>query len=791
MMGSSTLKGGGRTRLASGSMILLAGISLPTFASAQVPEVEAKAQSSSTDIVVTARKREESLLDIPIAVSALTAEALVQRSITRLDDVSNATPNVSFTGGSTDKGDSGTGVIFIRGIGQTDYANSIEPGVGLYLDGVYLGRTVGGNLDLPDIAQVEVLRGPQGTLFGKNTMGGAINVTTRRPSFKNGARATLTVGERGRINGEVDLDLRLSDRWAARAAVAYRSRDGFVTQRNGGPALGRRDDFIGRAKLAYRDGALDALLSFDYSRLRGSNAKVFQTFNPAITGDALNNVRNNVPAALIPDVLDNGMIDGSQPPAPGQPFAPLSVAEGGPLGPNSAVNSLLATNEVGPNRNAYTGAGLSLRVEYDFGDITLRSITAARGYDFDSAQQQDGSAARISFSDDRDEQSQFSQEINVLGAGASFDWLAGAYYFREKATTRATTAVAFPIFFISNNYGTRTTSLAAFAEGNWRFAPNFTLTAGVRYTRDKKDFDVAAPCLPGMLAPFCFNGFFLPPTSSGKTWESVDPRISLQYRPNAATMLYATFSTGFKSGGFNARPSNVAQARAPFEPERVRAFELGAKTALFDRRVTLSVAAFHYDYRSIQFTLSGLDARGITQAVNGNLGNARLNGVEIEGQARIGDHVRLDFGFGYTDARYSYLDPAVLALVTSTGSGLVTRNSRLPKTPETTIMVGAQYTLPLGSFGSLTARADYAHVSKQYSEVQNFELTASPAHDNVNARLTLESASTAWQVAIYAKNLTNERYIVNGFWPGGGTSASVLFVPNEPREIGASLTARF
>jgi iron complex outermembrane receptor protein len=361
------------------ALLAAAGVATPLgIAFAQ----EAASSSGLEEVVVTARKRDERLLDVPVAITAISAERIEAQSMTQLDDVANAVPNLSITGGGTDAAGTGFSVVFIRGIGQVDYANSIDPGVGTYVDGVYLGRAVGGNLDLPDIAQVEVLRGPQGTLFGKNTMGGAINVSTKRPSFTNRGSLGLTYGEDNRFDVDAEGDLKFSDALAGRLAVSYRSQDGYVERYYGGDEVGDEDTLVARGKLEFRPSdSLNMLLSVDYTDAGGTSAKTTRLFDPLAVGDTLGFLWNDVPPALLADVFDNGIPDGSSPPIPGLPLVPYSVLAGERIGPEYDFNSLRVNAGAGPQTNDFESWGAALRVEWDLGEATLRSISAYRELD--------------------------------------------------------------------------------------------------------------------------------------------------------------------------------------------------------------------------------------------------------------------------------------------------------------------------------------------------------------------------------------------------------------------------
>lgn len=778
-----------------GTVAMAAHVVLGVSVAMVAPAAHAQANQGTAaieEVVVNARKREERLLDVPVAVTAIDAARIEQQSIARLEDVTYAVPNLSVTGGGTDAGGTGFGVVYVRGIGQIDYANSIDPGVGTYVDGVYLGRSVGGNLDLPDVQGIEVLRGPQGTLFGKNTMGGAINVTTRRPSFSNDGAIALTYGEDNRLDAELEGDVRLGEAAALRVVAAYRSRDGYLERYYGGDAIGEEDTFVGRAKLELRprDG-LQILFSADYTDAGGSSAKTAKLFDPMAVGDFLGVLWNDVPAAFAGDLFDDGAINGSTPPIPGLPMAPYSVIEGERIGPENDFNDLRTNAGIGDASNAFESWGGSMRIEWEFGATTLRSITAYRTLDSLVGGDQDGQRADVSVAYWGDAQDQWSQEFNLFGTAGKLDWLAGLYYFGEDADASQEIRQNQPWFMINMQFGTETDSYAAFAEGTWHFNDRWSAVAGVRYTTEDKSFYVAQLCYPGMLLPCSSEGYFLPPTATQDSWSSTDPRIGLQFRPHDNWLLYAQYSTGFKSGGFNARPGDVAAARQSFDMEQLAAYEVGAKGTVADGKAVLSLAAFAYDYTDLQMVISGLNpTSGTAVAVVGNLGDASINGVEAELTVQPLTRLLLNAAIGYTDASYDRLDPQVLEVITSVGSPAVTLDNKLPRTPKLNWNVGAQYGWPVGERGDLTARMDYARVDDQYNDIQNFAEAKSPSHENLNARITYTHAEH-WEFALYGRNLTDETYVANAFWPQGGQASLIFLTPNKPREVGATFKYRF
>lgn len=734
------------------------------------------------EIVVTARKRRESLLEVPIAITAVTEQTLTAKNIASVADLTNTVPNVSFTQGG---GDSAlfASVIYIRGVGQNDYANSTDPGVGTYVDGVYLGRTIGGAIELPDIAQVEVLRGPQGTLFGKNTIGGAINITSKRPSFTNRGSLQLTYGERDRINFDADGDIRISDTLALHGSVATRRVGGFVERLNGGKPLGRLESYSGRLKAEYRPAEnWTVTLSGDYSDQSGSTPRVTTAIDP---GNSLAALWNNVPAALIGNIVSGGLV----PVDPSLGFETYAQRAGQRIDPAFASPSLRATNAGGDYSYGFKGGGISGRIEGVLSPaLTVRSISAYREFSSISNSDQDGQSVFWGQAAYRDRQVQYSQEINLLGDlwDGRVDYIFGGYYFREVAKAFQTIDIATPIIKFQNDYATRTSSYAGFGEFNVKITDALIATAGVRYTNEPKRFNAQTACRPGTVLPVCNpQGFYLPPTQVSATFDSTDPHFALKYLFARDFVVYASFQRGFKSGGFNARANNQAQV-LPYNPEHVSSWEIGTKGNFGAGLLTYSLAAFYYDYTDLQVTATGTDASGNSIAFVGNV-DAKVRGFEGEFVARPVRNFTIDGSFGYTLSDITDVPQRLTDFFSASGLRPVTTANRIPKTPEFTFNIGAVLKTPIGTASSLDWRIDYARVSSQFSEIQNFVQTQSPAHGNLGFRITYDSPIKGLSLALYGKNMLDESYIENGFYPNGGAGAQIFAVPSRPREIGASL----
>lgn len=756
-------------------------------------------------ITVTARKREESLQTTPVAVTALTGDALEVRAAEGVEAISQFVPNLQFDGSAALSGGAYNATVFIRGIGQNDFAIFSDPGVAMYLDGVYLGRSIGGIMDAVDLARVEVLRGPQGTLFGRNTIGGAINIISAQPEDVLAGEVSATVGRFDRLDARGVLNLPLSDTVLTRWTVARSSRDGYARRLTDGATLGDKDAVIGRVQALWRaSDTLDVSLALDATRVR----------------------QNSAPLTLI-DVTDTGT-----------PFLNLYnslVAPGlGIVAPNgvSTVNASWITGDID---TTYAGAqsvndldtkGAALTLDWRRGDLAIKSVTAYR--DLQALFIRDGDNTPFTYREtvNDDDQDQFSQELQL--SGVSFDgrlsWLLGAYYFDEEAveygkanlaigTFAALEALALPAGTTwcglpgpnprpidacppplrfggagnPNNVGvdvgvdlfTRVAneSLALFGQGTYQLTDKLSATLGLRWTRDRKDLQlihfreasgVYVVGEPGTQDTFSDD------------WSELTPKVGLELQATPDALFYVSYARGFKSGGFNGRPlSGIEEVLTPYDPEIVDSYELGAKTSWFDRRVTANLAVFHNNYQDMQLTINATPQNFVR-----NAGEAEIKGAELEVVALVARGLEFNFAAGYLDSKYTQLDPQLAEL-----NPPLTLDKELVKAPQWTLSSGLQYAFDVGAVGRITLRGDWSYKSKVHHDVFNDPRLVQPAFDIVNAYAAFETADGHWNIAVLGTNLTDERYRVSGNSSLGFGLAESTFAP--PREWGVALKYSF
>lgn len=729
--------------------LLLGGAGVCALTALAAPEtVRAQDRVAGVDVItVTARKREENIQDTPIAITAFSADDLAKRSLYTLDGIGDYTPNLVFDKGTGGTGGSTSTQIYIRGIGQADFLFTTEPGVGIYVDGVYYPRSIGSIMDLVDVERVEVLKGPQGTLFGKNSVGGAISVVSRRPGneFTGGVEATY--GRFNRIDVRANLNIPLvEDKLAASLAFSSHDIDGYVERPLAGDELGGIDSKGVRGQILWTPSDnFDLLLSSDYTRHRD---------------DAIANTLIDVDQTGSLIALWNGLV------APAQmTFYDDSYISSDPF----------VSNGTGPNFSDLDLWGVSGTATWRVGDLTLKSITAYRNQDAFFGHDSDHSPLTYFEQTVDDQQEQFSQEFQVNGSsfGGRLDWVLGALYFHEEGLSTYRIIFAPGLFDALEMLpadivipglggmgnpihplldfdgavaaGIDNNSYAAFAHVSFDITDRLSISGGIRYTLDEKGFD-------SILERFS-AGVVTHDVSIEDDWSAWTPKASIDFDLTDNVMTYVSVARGFKSGGFNGRPTNAFVAMQPFDPEYVWTYEAGFKSEFADRRLILNGAMFYSDYTNMQLLSVAIDEFGGIVALVENAGEAEIKGFELEMNAVPFRDARLDFGVGFLDARYKELDSGVTS---------ITLDSELVKTPKWSVNVGGEYTAWLTRELGATLRADYSYRSTTQHVADNNPLLEQEPYGLLNLRLTLAPAEGPWSLAVFATNVTDKLYISNG-----------------------------
>ena len=610
----------------------LMAIALPQAAMAQEATPAAPAPAAAeptsglTDIVVTARRRSENLQDVPVAITALTGAALQSRNITGVSALDGLAPNVKVV----ESGSNTTTYIQIRGSVTTNPNPGYDPAAAMYIDGVYIGKAVGSTIDVADIDHIEVLRGPQGTLFGRNTLSGAINIVTKKPSGELGGMVKLGVGDYGRWRGQFSLDLPEFHRFSVKVSGLIARRDGYIKVEDNPypqiPAPARTVDRLGderseALRAAVRFQPTDDL-SFDYA------------FD-------YNNIHNTPAQGVLSAVGAGGIFDPSSPAYIGVPLY-LYVQDGkrpDVSWPAGGVDNRELYEKVKAYNHAFTAS-------WDVSDaLALKSITAYRQMDWSQSLDLDGSPLPLAAAGSDLDYHQFSQELQATGKVGRLNYTGGFYYFNDKGDSTnpqqffGTTLTSDSIF--------KTNAYAFYGQLDWRppvLDDKLVLTAGYRYSHEKKSTERYADAGGYVTIP---RGTYAEATFTGST-----PTFVAKYEFSRDFNIYGKYSEGFKSGGFSVDATDLYAATTPYRPEKVKSIEVGAKARLLDGRLRMGVAAFFdkHDDQQIQI-FTPTQAGFVVLTANG--AKSKIKGFEFEAQANPVDWLVMSGNVGFTHARFT------------------------------------------------------------------------------------------------------------------------------------------
>jgi iron complex outermembrane receptor protein len=720
--------------------------------------------NEAEEIIVSARRRDERLIDVPVAVSAYSQVDLERLQAIDLAGIQGTAPNLNIVQG---RGSATSANIFIRGIGQPDALQTFDPAVGVYVDGVYLSRIQGALLSLGDVERIEVLRGPQGTLYGKNTIGGAISIISRKPNLNTlSANVSALYGSYNQIllNGYVSAPL-VADKLALSVAAQWDKRDGLVTDPRTDRRYNDRDSLTGRAILrAQPSDRVEVIVSGDYTRQR--NALTL-----------------------------------------GYPTAPLGGVRPIPANPYGEYDYQASTSFTGDEGQRLDHWGLSLTANFELSDtLTLSSITAYRKLRPDLFIDIDASQAELGDVFVGINQEQFSQELQLKWNSDRLSGVFGLYYLDETISSHqeayADDLLGLPFTrLIDDRQQTR--SYAAFGQATYDLTDKFAVTAGLRYTREDRDYTrlttvATIPAFQGFFPPFSFPSSLPAPfNDDGRaTFDAWTPTITLSYKPTPDTLVYANASRGFKSGGFNGRANGVAdltqivdgvpQIVTQFRPETVWTYETGAKGSFMDGRVRLSANAFYSDYNDFQARVGG-GALGVFPVLNA--GKLRIWGLEGEAAVRPTDRWNIRVSAGYLNAEYKEFNDGRRPPTFScnpTGNAITCEPAFAPPL---TLTLGSDYTIPMGNVGSLTFGGDGRFVDAHFLSVDNRQNLREPGYWVANAYIQFD-ATAGWYLRGGVKNLTDSLYRTDGQeFSAVGNIQTVYF--GDPRTFNATVGFRF
>jgi iron complex outermembrane receptor protein len=703
------------------------------------------------EIVVTARKRAENAQDVPIAITTLSDAKLKELGANTMGELVQHVPNFDWD----PVGINALSSWGLRGIVDQSRNAGQESGLGIYVDGVFIGRPVGFNASLADIDQVEVLRGPQGSLYGRNTIAGAVNITTRRPANDLGLNVDLNLGNYERRDAEVGISGPIVPGVLLGKVSAFEQRnDGYVHNVFNGRDLLNENRQGGRAALYWTPvESLEIRLSGDI---------LHEDHRPAFGLSAEPELNIAIPNWYFADRFTTNQNDAN--------FEKVDVAGGSVLVNWTLPNGLLFT-----------------------------SITADRINNFNLDNDDDAGPITLTHSHFIDESAMFSQEFRLTSAaGKVYDYVAGLYYLDENVRfNRHTAVVPAPEedlgILDAGKVGTR--SYAAFGNVNYHLASAWTLGVGLRYTIDRKD----ANFTQSVNVPLGFQSDFTDFPGIRRSDKQVSGDLTLTWKPQEDLLTYGTVRKGFKSGGFQTDIIDFSDvASFSFKPETAVTYELGAKSEALHRRIRLNGALFDTEYKDMQ--VSQLVGLGFT---TNNAGKSRIRGAELEVEYVPVEHLTLGVSSGVLDAKY--LD---FPNCDSLGLGLNCSGNRLQFTPRWNLGTTVDYRVPIG-FGSIVLHADSSSRGYEYSDAVNQdgarELTAGVAswplkiggYTLVGGRIGFESPDRAWGIYAWGKNLTNRDYDLRRWrYPiipvafGAVGARGIEFVPGQPRTWGVELTYR-
>ena len=741
----------------------------PATASAQDQAGADQQSGNSNAIVVTAQFREQSVQETPIAISAFNAELLEQKGVGDIAAAGNLAPNVQLSSGAGNFG--GMAAIFIRGVGQSDPHFAVEPGVGMYIDDVYYGVLTGAIFELMDVDRVEVLRGPQGTLAGKNSIGGAVKLFSQRPGADANAFVEAGYGSRNTMVARAASNVTLADGLYARISVGAKRSDGYVDRLDYGCATGNYTGGTGRTEVDCKIGEQGGqeVMSGRVALRWEPSATVDNTIIADVTQDRSQNPATRL---LTSNAAWTGTANYITPPGD---YTNYEDYISRPTGGSSSGNKY-ALSPITP----VDSWGISNHLNIDIGEhLKLTSITAFRSSDTSFNSTLDASPASVLDQAWRLQHEQFTQELRLSGqAGDLLDWTVGAYYYKATGTSGGRVTISGGLrpgggglnLDILFRDPVKTSSKSVFAHTVWHPADGLNVTAAVRYTDDSKDFTFNRYDANGAPHPTLGSLTNYTGTYSG---DRLDYRLGVDYQWSPDFMTYAQVSTGYKGGGVNPRPFISTQV-VPYDPEELTSYELGFKSQLADGRVTLNGAVFSSDYKNFQATITRCDALspfpGFPCTQSTNVGDAKIKGAELEFTAEPVDGFSIDGSLGYLDFQYK-------SVAAATG---ITLDMTNVYTPKWTAAGGVQYAFDLGDAGTFTPRLDVSYRSRVEGDSVNIPISSIPGRAILGASLRWKSADEGWEAQLQVSNLTDKYYFnSNGARPNAPyfTAVGVVAAP--------------
>jgi iron complex outermembrane recepter protein len=765
-------------------MILLASTSTSAFAqvstsgSALPPATSTDTTQSAddsgqiADIIVTAQKRSELAQDVPIALSVFDAKAIAASGARELEQIARATPGLQFTSYTATRPQ-----IFLRGIGSGQIQSGVDGSVGVFIDEVYVPRQSAIQTGFFDVERIEVLKGPQGTLYGRNTIGGAINITTAPPAGTFEGRAEVGIGSFKGFQANATASGPLSETVSARLTAGYSRNDGYMQN-------------LVTGKRGHGDDTIDVAGKLLIEPSDRFSIYLIAAYN-----------RGNLPGEYVRSAGDSPLQSlqprpGVDPGVPANFPVPIATINPDPYSERYSLDSFT-------NRRV---TRLSGRLRWSNDDIQISSVTSYFRSTLDELHDSDGTALDIWSQRVLEDSKTFAQElrlqsVNESGPQAgSIEWMIGGFFFRENVGRNDVLTFGRDTYFnlaltaafggnpgpLSEDYriDIRATSLAGFAQVKWHVSDNLSLTAGGRYTNDRKRADITLTATPAF-------SFVTPPYSLrdlGDSWSAFDPKLTLAFEPTTDINIYASVGRGFKSGGFQTLAPAPSVARQVFAPERVTSYEAGLKSKLFDNRVRLNLSGYYTDYSNLQVqTIAIVPELGVPAAVTNNAASSRIYGAEAEMDVALSARTTIGLRYAYTNAQY---EKFLIALLNRDYSG-----QRMPRSPEHVITGLFDTSVPLGSLGSLGLHADATYTSTLLLEPRSrpgpFAAPGFKVRDYVigNARIEYRLPDDRWRVALVVRNVFDVAYQSASLNLGDGGATIVSY--GAPRTWGLSVLRTF
>ncbi len=671
-------------------------------------------------ILVTARKRTESIFESPTSITSVSADDIASANISNLDDIGKYVPNLNITRYGV--GNSAHASVFIRGIGLQDHIITTDPGVGVYVDGVYLGRQMGANLSLPNIERVEVLRGPQGTLYGRNTLGGAVNIITKQPGDDTTLNYTVKAGSRGRLAADVYANKAINQEWAVSASVAYTQRDGVgkaINLANPEKEIGEEQEVSGRLALKWQPS---------------------QDFSLVLALDGVDNEAGQSPYTIeLTEPLDSSDITVGE-------FYRLSED----LLPNNPDD--LATTVAGIESTSFSVWGAAATANWQLSEhLESKFIASYRSSEYEGGLDDDATALNLSEFPEEGGADQYSMELQVNATFANWDLVSGVYYFNEDGYTESGPWVFSPwntpdgllndgVTPSFGDYGyfdihQETDSYAIYANASYQLSEELTLGGGLRYSDDHKDANA--------LFPTFAERAYREVDSDALTWD-----VNLSYSLAKNLNVYGQVQRGYQTGGLPPRPFGGSAQFEPFAETHATNYEIGFKGQLYAHS-TLMVSAFFTDYTDLALPFSDTTSGGGFVTIVENAGKAEAKGLEIETQLQLIEGLSLKAAVGYIDAEITEVDDSVIG---------INKGDSLALTPKWTVSIAPSYVMELEGGASLTARADYSFRDEMQGQTAYSPYETIDSREIFGASLSYENAGGDWRLTLYGENIFNEVY---------------------------------